>query len=538
MAFRLVLLSGAVSSGKTSLARALETRYGARVFRTADLLAERAKPRDRTRSYLQRLGQRLDRETDGLWVAEALVQQMPDLVDKDELVVVDAVRFEGQIQALRDAYGTGHVAHVHLTAGLETLAQRYGKRTPRRGITELASYAEVRRNATEQRVDRLAAEADVVIDTERNTPDDVVARVASRLRLYGERGSALVDVLVGGQYGSEGKGHIASYLAPEYDLLVRGGGPNAGHTVMLETGERRVQHHLPSGTGVSNARLLLVAGSVIDVPVLLDEINRSKVGTDRLSIDPHAIVITDEDREAEKRLTATIGSTGRGVGAATARRIMGRSEAIRLAADDPDLKAYTSRTAAEVLDESFAADRRVLLEGTQGSALGIFHGPYPHVTSRDTTVAGVLAESGIPPARVRKVAMVCRTYPIRVQSPVGGTSGDLPLELSWDEVARRAGLDVDELRTAERTSTTGRERRVSEFDWSLLHRSAALNGPTDIALTFVDYLSASNQRARRLEQLELRTLEFISEVEQVASAPVSLISTRFHRRAIIDRRNW
>jgi adenylosuccinate synthase len=110
--------------------------------------------------------------------------------------------------------------------------------------------------------------------------------------------------------------------------------------------------------------------------------------------------------------------------------------------------------------------------------------------------------------------------------------------LDWHEVARRAGLNGQKLEAAEKTSTTKRRRRVAEFDWKLLRQSATLNGPTDIALTFTDYLSSENARAKRFEQLTDDTIRFIQEVERVTSAPVSLISTGFNSRSIIDRRSW
>ena len=111
-------------------------------------------------------------------------------------------------------------------------------------------------------------------------------------------------------------------------------------------------------------------------------------------------------------------------------------------------------------------------------------------------------------------------------------------EIGWAEVARRSGLNATTLRRAERTSTTNRRRRVAEFDWAPLHRAAALNGPTDIALTFTDYTDAANRNARRFEQLSEATIRFIEEVEAVSGASVSLISTRFHTRSVIDRRTW
>jgi adenylosuccinate synthase len=105
-------------------------------------------------------------------------------------------------------------------------------------------------------------------------------------------------------------------------------------------------------------------------------------------------------------------------------------------------------------------------------------------------------------------------------------------------VAERSGIALEELQNLERTSTTGRKRRVGEFEWQLLRRAASLNGPTDIAVTFADYLDAANTQARRFEQLTPETIRFTEEIEKVAGAPVSLISTRFHWRSIIDRRAW
>ncbi|MBN4057066.1 adenylosuccinate synthetase [bacterium AH-315-J21] len=194
----------------------------------------------------------------------------------------------------------------------------------------------------------------------------------------------------------------------------------------------------------------------------------------------------------------------------------------------------------EVLDVAFQKEERILLQGTQGTGLSIFHGTYPHVTSRDTTVAGCLSEAGISPSRVRKIVMVARTYPIRVESPKGKgkTSGKMKKEITLKDVASRSGIALSDLEVTETTSTTKKGRRIEEFDWELLRKSASLNAPTDIALTFVDYLNSNNSKARRFEQLTDDTIRFIEEIERVALAPVSLISTRFDTRSIIDRRNW
>ena len=111
-------------------------------------------------------------------------------------------------------------------------------------------------------------------------------------------------------------------------------------------------------------------------------------------------------------------------------------------------------------------------------------------------------------------------------------------DLTWRIIASRSGYDELELRKSEITSTTARKRRVGEFEWDLYRKAVTLNSPTDIALTFTDYIDVQNARARRFEQLTEQTIQFIQELERVASAPVSLISTRFDYRSIIDRRSW
>jgi len=525
-----VLISGPVASGKSRLAAALVNRFGMHLIKTRRLL-EQAIPRaigDRAR--LQRAGDRLDRQSEGRWVVDALSKAMLAMQTQRN-VVVDCVRTTQQIESIRSGFGRS-VAHVHVTAPLEVLARRYEQR--RNAMRELESYERLRRNRTERSVDELARVADIVIDTNRTPEADVVTRVAAHLGLYGRSYERLVDVLVGGQYGSEGKGHISSYLAPEYDYLLRVGGPNAGHTVYEEP-KPYTFHHLPSGSRNSEAKLILGPGAVLKLDKLLEEINECQVATDRLFIDPQAVLITQQDVDLEmERLRGSIGSTAQGVGAATARRVMrGAAGEVTRAADVRELAPFL-RPTLDVLEEAFAAGSRVFLEGTQGSGLSLYHGPYPKVTSRDTTVSGCLAEAGIAPSRVRRTIMVCRTYPIRV----AGNSGPMSMETTWEEVSNRSGIPLEELQASELTSTTRRSRRVGEFDWALLRRAASLNGPSDLALTFADYISVQNRKARRFEQLTEPTIRMIEEIESVAAAPVSLIATRFHSRSIIDRRAW
>jgi adenylosuccinate synthase len=541
---RIVTISGPVGAGKSTAASTLCRKFGGLYVRTQDLMRQRASdygialPAERR--ALQDYGQELDEQTGGGWVAEGVTAAIGDQTDPPTLVVVDAVRIHEQVERLREAFGP-IITHVHLDASRDTLRSRYAERGTSSGLAELASYDEVAVNRTEKGVGKLHDDADIAIDTDRSSEADVVTRVGAALGLFGSRAAQLVDVLVGGQYGSEGKGNIAFYLGPEYDVLLRVGGPNAGHKVPLPTPYTHVQ--LPSGAFANSAALLVIGpGATIDVQQVLHEAADVGVEAERLAIDPHAMVIEAEDVATETGLVSGIGSTGRGGGAAAARRITGRypsegSVPVRLAKDANELAAFI-RPTAEVLEHAFRAGQRILLEGTQGTALSLYHGFYPHVTSRDTTTSGCLAESGIAPGRVRKVIMVCRTYPIRVQDPPGGTSGPMSQELKWEEIARRSGLPSGELIAHEKGSRSGKQRRVAEFDWELLRRAAELNGATDIALTFTDYLHATNRGARRYDQLTGDTIMFVEEVERVSGVPVSLITTCFDVRGVIDRRRW
>lgn len=519
-----LVLSGSVGAGKTTLAERLAEDYGGHVISTHALLTSRLGDKAvEERGALQVAGERLDRQTGGAWVrdeARAEIEALP----QDSFIVVDSVRIKSQLDKIRESYGR-RVVHLHLRAPDDVLARRYADRAGTAKFKELKSYKEVQANRTERNVKKLECDADIVIDSARCSKLDVEVRAAAHLGFIGRDPGRLVDVIVGGEYGSEGKGNVAFFLAPEYDLLMRVGGPNAGHKVPRYNGPPFTHRLLPSGTQNSEAPLLLGPGAVLDVDVLLKEIADSQVEHDRLTIDPQAMIISPRDVRDEKRLMESIGSTGKGVGYATARRIRNRIPGkVKLAKDIPALRPFIG-DAYDVLANVYGNGGRVMLEGTQGTMLSLYHGEYPYVTSRDTTVAGCLAEAGIAPGRVRRVIMVCRTYPIRVQSPEGASSGYMSQPLEWETISERSGVPVDELEETEKGSVSNKLRRVAEFDWALLRRAAQLNGATDIALTFVDYISIKNRDARRVDQLTAETIRFIEEVERVAGANVSLIST-------------
>jgi adenylosuccinate synthase len=180
---------------------------------------------------------------------------------------------------------------------------------------------------------------------------------------------------------------------------------------------------IPSGSGSNEqAKILIGPGATIWVPTILKEIADHRLTSARITIDENAMIIEESDRTFEARTKDAIGSTKQGVGVATGRKILGREEEqlgapVRLARDHPDLKGFVGSTARE-LEDAYASRKRIMLEGTQGTSLSLHHGSYPHVTSRETSASGCLADAGISPSRVRRTVMVTRTYPFASGGPL------------------------------------------------------------------------------------------------------------------------
>lgn len=523
---RAIVISGRDAAGKTSLALQLARKTDAALVDVV-ALAQEVWARHRRRTFsAKRTQEILDEESAGRWLVEELNKRLMNDAALG-LLIVDGAKMVAHVAYLRQSGWS--VTHVHLDGSDKALQKRGG------------SKASMRSSA--QQCANMAKIADVVVDTDRCSAQDVFARVLARTeQVRPLTASPLVDVLVGGQYGSEGKGNIANYLAPEYQVLVRVGGPNAGHKVFRSGAAPYTFRQLPSGAiGNRDAMLVVGAGAVISLPTLLREIGELAIPFKKLMIDPQAMMIDQSDVDWEVQyLKAAIGSTAQGIGAATARKILYRKpdSEVRLAKDIPELKHYIGDT-IEFFANCFTLGKRIMLEGTQGTTLSLHHGHYPHVTSRVTTAAACLAEAGLASRNVRKILMVCRTYPIRVgDSITGNTSGYMSQKIDFETISARSGIPYSELKETEVGSVSGRPRNVAEFDWSQLRRSLILNGPTDIALTFADYLGVSNREAFRYEQLNEETLRFIEEVEKVAGIPVSMISTAFNDRNIIDRRMW
>jgi len=270
-------------------------------------------------------------------------------------------------------------------------------------------------------------------------------------------------IIVGGQYGSEGKGKAALYFAKKQNanVVVRSGGINSGHTV-----EGLVFNNFP-GSSLSGAISIISAGSLIDPIKVLQEIKNIP---GKVFIDPKAVRVSYNNKDAESNKLQNISSTCSGSGAALIDKIW-RSGNIIFAEEIKELKPYI----ADTIDIMYSA-KRLIIEGTQGFGLSLHHSPhYPYVTSRDTTAASYLSEIGISPLTVDTIVLVCRTKAIRV----AGNSGPLEEETSWHELNQ----------PEEYTTVTKRVRRVGGFQYELVNRAIKINQPTHLVLNHCDYIS-------------------------------------------------
>ena len=305
-----------------------------------------------------------------------------------------------------------------------------------------------------------------------------------------------VSVVVGGQYGSEGKGKVA-YIEAKRDqasIAIRVGGSNSGHTVYEANGRRYIFRHLPTAALLPDILCVLGPGSLIDPDVLRDELERIALPPQRLRIDPMAYVIAESHKscEALSGLRQRIGSTASGTGAALLDRIRRGSKA-NLARSHPFLRKFVGDPTRDLLRRALDRGERVVLEGTQGFGLSNLQSPYyPFVTSRDTTAAAFVSEAALSPMDVDQVILVIRSHPIRV----GGNSGPLPRETSWARVGELTGR----AKLVEHSTVTQRERRVANFDGAIVQAAIAANAPTAIVLNHVDYVGS--QAAEFVEHVE------------------------------------
>jgi adenylosuccinate synthase len=334
-----------------------------------------------------------------------------------------------------------------------------------------------------------------------------------------------VWVVVGGQFGSEGKGKISAIitLQEQIDLCIRCGGPNSGHSFQKPNGELVLLRQLPTGFVRPQTRLLIPAGGLVDLEVLRSEIEVLGLDASRVGVDRNAMVITSHDREQERQLglRERLSSTLCGVGSAVARRAL-RTADVKLAASASEtedwLRPLINDVSAEV---NSAVDRgeKILIEGTQGAGLSLYHSPhYPKATSRDTNAAGFISEVGLSPRLVTHTVVVFRTFPIRV---AGAQAGPLQDEITWEQLQEESHSPIP---LHEYTSVTHKLRRLGRFDWEAARRAVILNRPTKLALNFVDYLGFDNRAASNWDELNSLAKDFTRELEGLG-VPVNYIGT-------------
>jgi adenylosuccinate synthase len=327
-------------------------------------------------------------------------------------------------------------------------------------------------------------------------------------------------VVAGGFWGDEGKGKIVSYLAlkDKVDLCVRTGSVNAAHTIHHE-GKRYALHMVPSTFVYEKSRLLIGPGANVHVPQFLKEVKETNVGR-RIRVDRNASIIEPRHSEIDQSdgHLKTLGTTGWGVGPALQERA---KRTAKLAKDVLELEGFLTDVADEA-NAAIDAKKKVVLEGTQGLMLSLYHGTYPYVTSRDTSAAAICSEAGVGPSRVTTVLVVFKSFITRVGA------GELPGEISKQTAMSRGWFET--------AAGTGRDRRSAPFNFELAKRVARINGATETALTKLDILYPACKGTSDYNKLPQEAKEFIAKVEEATGVRVTLLGTGPGAMDIIDRR--
>jgi adenylosuccinate synthase len=327
-------------------------------------------------------------------------------------------------------------------------------------------------------------------------------------------------VITGAFWGDEGKGKIISYLAlkDKLDVCLRTGSVNAAHTVWYK-GNRYALHMVPAAFLYEKCRLLIGAGSNVHVAKFLEEVEATNV-KNRIGIDHQASII-EEKHSIQDKTNAHLkglGTTGWGIGPAIEDRVR---RTAKLAKDIPELQPYLTDVATEV-NNAIDAGKKVLLEGTQGLMLSLFHGTYPYVTGRDTSASAICSEAGVGPTKVDNVLVVFKAFVTRV-----GT-GPLPGELTKEEALKRGWFET--------AAGTGRDRRSAPFNFEIARKAVTINGATQTALTKLDVLFPECKGVREYDKLPKEAKQFINEIEKQIGISVVLIGTGPEALDIIDRR--
>jgi len=330
-------------------------------------------------------------------------------------------------------------------------------------------------------------------------------------------------VVVGGFFGDEGKGKIVSYLAlkDRPHIAARGGvGTNAGHTVIYQNKLFKMRM-LPSAFVNKKTRLLIGPGVLINPSILLEEVKMT-ASEDRVGLDFQCAIIDNQhilrDRVNE-HLSKTVQTTGSGCGPCMEDRV---KRVVKIARDTPELAKYLTDVPLEV-NTAIDEGKLVLVEGTQGTFLSLYHGTYPYVTCKDVTAPSICADVGIGPTKIDDVIVVFKAYTTRV----GG--GFLAGELPEDEANRRGWSEM--------ATVTQRRRRAAPFNFDLAKRAVMLNGATQAAITKLDVIYPECRGITSVDKLPKSGLEFVKKIEESIRIPVTLIGTGPTVADIIDLRN-
>jgi adenylosuccinate synthase len=328
-------------------------------------------------------------------------------------------------------------------------------------------------------------------------------------------------VVVGGFFGDEGKGKLTAYLAlrDRPAIVARGGvGPNAGHTVQVQ-GKTYSLRMIPSGFVSKESRLLIGPGVLVNPSILFKEIEVTET-RNRIGMDRQCAIIEQKHIDEESRsehLVKKIGVTKTGVGACNADRVF---RSAKLAKDIPELSGFLTDVSEEI-SKALSEERQVLLEGSQGTFLSLFHGTYPYCTSKDVCASAICSDVGIGPTDVDDVIIVFKAFVTRV--------GEGPLEgqLTEEETQKRGWQEFG--------TVTRRPRRAAPFNFDLARKAVHLNGATQAAITKMDVVFPDAIGAKEFGDLPGRARAFVEEVERTIGIPVTLIGTGPSNEDLIDR---
>lgn len=357
-----------------------------------------------------------------------------------------------------------------------------------------------------------------------------------------------LQIVVGGQFGSEGKGAVAGYLAKgqENFAAIRVAGPNAGHSVYNDHGRLFKLQQVPVAAVTNpDAELLIAPGSEIDVGILLreiEEINHSTCGhlSERLRVSNSATIIEDHHQRSEYGessehggggITKSIGSTGKGVGAARADRALRKAKLVK----DLSWPASIEVQFWNGSTTDWMRSRRIetlQIEGTQGYGLGQDAGHYPYCTSSNCRAVDFCSMAGVSPWSFEsddvEVWVTMRTYPIRV----AGNSGPMHKEITWSDLSRRTGIaDL-----VEKTTVTNKVRRVGEWDKDLARKAVMENGGSrvNVAMMFMDYVfpelrgksSPNDVASEHQDWINQKEVEIGASIWLLGTSPTTIIDLR------------